>query len=120
MLLDNAQRNHLQRIMSQKVGVLRSKSSMNSALDDLAPLMSKTTTDACTENWEMTNLHTVASAIAWSALHREETRGSHWREDFPESRNEWLRRIVITATEDGALHEKFENVPQVPDTKEVL
>ena len=100
--------------------MLRSATSMKSAVDELLPLMSHTSQEACTANWEMTNLHTVALAIAWSALHREETRGSHWREDFPTARNEWLRRIVITANDSGELQENFENVPQVPDTKEVL
>ncbi len=119
-LLDNAYRNQLQHIMSQQVGVLRSENSMKSAVEELHPLMEQTTNDACTANWEMTNLHTVASAIAQSALLREETRGSHWREDFPQPRNEWLRRIVLTANESGDVHENFENVPQVPDTKEVL
>jgi L-aspartate oxidase len=36
------------------------------------------------ESWETTNLLTVAGALADAALLREETRGSHWREDFPD------------------------------------
>ena len=34
--------------------------------------------------WEATNLVTVSALLAEAALRREETRGSHWREDFPE------------------------------------
>ena len=34
--------------------------------------------------WETTNLHTVSTLLAGAALLREETRGSHWREDFPD------------------------------------
>ena len=34
--------------------------------------------------WEATNLVTVSTLLAEAALLREETRGSHWREDFPE------------------------------------
>ena len=37
-----------------------------------------------TAAWETTNLVTVALALAEAARQREETRGSHWREDFPE------------------------------------
>ena len=34
--------------------------------------------------WEATNLLTISTLLAEAALLREETRGSHWREDFPE------------------------------------
>jgi L-aspartate oxidase len=34
--------------------------------------------------WETTNLLTISAALADAAALREETRGSHWREDFPE------------------------------------
>ena len=36
------------------------------------------------ESWETTNLLTISTALADAAALREETRGSHWREDFPE------------------------------------
>jgi len=68
----------------------------------------------------MTNLHAVASALALAALTREETRGSHWREDFPQSCDEWLKRVLIRADRDGVLTVDFESVVQVLDTKEVL
>ena len=35
--------------------------------------------------WETTNLLTVSAALAAAAALREETRGSHWREDFPDA-----------------------------------
>ena len=119
-LIDNKSRANLQHIMSMKVGVLRSATSMRNALDELVPMQSHITDDACTENWEMTNLHTVACALTMAAMEREETRGSHWREDFPLMSPNWLKRIVITADSDGKLIENFEPVMQVPDTKEVL
>ncbi|WP_243719154.1 L-aspartate oxidase [Actinomadura sp. KC06] len=47
------------------------------------------------EAWEATNLHIVASAIVAAARRREETRGSHWRQDFPERRDgEWRGRLI--------------------------
>ena len=36
------------------------------------------------ESWETTNLVTISTALADAASRREETRGSHWREDFPD------------------------------------
>ena len=120
VLIDDSQRRKLQQTMSHYVGVLRSAESMKVAQSELLPILDCTSQDPCTENWEMTNLHTVASALTLAALNRTETRGSHWREDFPVSRTEWLKRVVITADQSGQLFESFETVPQVPDTKEVL
>jgi len=74
----------------------------------------------CTETWEMTNLHAVATALSVAALTREETRGSHWREDFEETSDAWLRRVLIRADAFGMLSVTFEPVVQVPDTREVL
>ncbi|MGZ4498138.1 MAG: L-aspartate oxidase, partial [Nocardioides sp.] len=34
--------------------------------------------------WETSNLVTISAALTAAAARREETRGSHWREDFPE------------------------------------
>jgi L-aspartate oxidase len=73
-----------------------------------------------TKNWETSNLHTVATAISLAALTREETRGSHWREDFPEANDSWLKRVLIKSDSTGKLSVSYEPVPQVPDTKEVL
>ncbi len=47
----------------------------------------------------MTNLLLVGQALARAALLREETRGSHWREDFPESSDKWLVRLETQIVE---------------------
>jgi L-aspartate oxidase len=121
VLLDNELRSDLQNTMTRNVGVLRSADSAQKALAELAPLnISTPDLQPNTKNWETSNLHTVATAISLAALTREETRGSHWREDFPESKNIWLKRILIKSDATGQLSVSFEPVPQVPDTKEVL
>ena len=43
---------------------------------------------------EAKNLAAVGNLIARSGLMREESRGQHFREDFPEKRDEWLRWIT--------------------------
>ena len=51
--------------------------------------------------WETTNLLTVATALLDAAPLREETRGSHWREDFPDRDDEhWARHVDVTL-DDG-------------------
>ena len=55
---------------------------------------SKTTKLASTQSWEATNLLTVSTLISEFALRRQESRGSHWRSDFPQRNDErWLVRI---------------------------
>jgi nicotinate-nucleotide pyrophosphorylase (carboxylating) len=120
-VLDDELRMMLQYAMTEGVGVLRSSDSMKRTLRVLEPMAnSDVDITACTETWEMTNLHTVATVLATAALTREETRGSHWREDFPEPRTEWLKRVCLKADRDGVISTSFETVPQVPNMKEVL
>jgi L-aspartate oxidase len=46
--------------------------------------------------WELQNMLTVATLMARSALLRRESRGVHYRRDFPESNDaEWRRRITV-------------------------
>jgi aspartate oxidase len=121
VLLSNDSRSKIQNTMTRNVGVLRSATSTQAAIDELAPLnVSNSGLQPNTKNWETSNLHTVATAIALAASTREETRGSHWREDFPNADNSWLKRVLINSDATGNLKVAFEPVPQVPDTKEVL
>jgi L-aspartate oxidase len=46
-------------------------------------------------------LFQLAQAILKAALIRQETRGSHWREDFPETSNQWKKRIVQQLDQKG-------------------
>jgi succinate dehydrogenase/fumarate reductase flavoprotein subunit len=73
--------------------VVRSKESLTKAKEDLISIRSLASTDAHTASWETTNLLLLAEAIVDAALKREESRGSHWREDFPSRDDRWLVRI---------------------------
>jgi L-aspartate oxidase len=55
-------------------------------------------TEASPAAWEATGLHAVATALVDAARRREETRGAHWREDFPEADDAW-RGHLVTGTE---------------------
>jgi L-aspartate oxidase len=82
-LVDGAVRRVLQEEMTSRVGVLRSADGLVVAAGMLEALARKPATDSGQDAWETTNVHTVSSLLAAAALLREETRGSHWREDFP-------------------------------------
>jgi L-aspartate oxidase len=83
-LLDPATREHVAATMTDGAGVLRSRDSLGRTLGRLRELGLGTWGEPGTAAWEATNLHTVASFVAVAARTRTETRGSHWREDFPD------------------------------------
>jgi len=53
---------------------------------------------------ELDNLCLTAEAIALAALTREESRGTHYREDFPDRDDaNWLRNLLIRQEAHGVL-----------------
>jgi L-aspartate oxidase len=81
-------RRPLQEVMTSRVGVLRSAPGLTEA-EGILDELSRQTTDVIDQAaWETTNLVTISAALADAAALREETRGSHWREDFPERDDE--------------------------------
>jgi L-aspartate oxidase len=91
----------LQIAMSEGAGVLRSEASLTKTLQTLGELSKLTSTEPCIEAWEATNLHLLATVIVKSALLRTESRGSHWRSDYPNNQDKWLSRIVQQIDESG-------------------
>ncbi len=90
------QRAALQRTMTRCAGVLRSASSLDEA---------RATVDAVGAGaaggpmspaaYELMNLVTVADALLTAALVREESRGCHTRQDFPETSDAFRTRLVV-------------------------
>jgi L-aspartate oxidase len=98
--------------MTEGVGVLRSRDSMATTLGVLEAQGRTTSTDPHTAAWETTNLHSVATVLAANAKMRKETRGSHWREDYPDTDDAvWHVRLVTVQDADGALVTTQEPVP---------
>jgi L-aspartate oxidase len=82
-VVDEGNRRQVQSMMTEYVGVLRDATGLAEARVGL-PVLAGAGGEPSTESWETTNLVTLAIAMTEAALFREETRGSHWREDFPE------------------------------------
>jgi L-aspartate oxidase len=96
VLLDPSIRIEVGEAMTAGAGVLRSAESLAATSDRLAELGARTTTSPSPAAWEATDLHAVATALVSAALLREETRGAHWREDFPEADDAWRGHLVTT------------------------
>ena len=107
LLLDPAVREELGRAMSYGAGVLRSKASLAETADRLDALASRTSGSPGPAAWEATGLHQVATALVAAAARREETRGSHWRDDHPEPSPAWLGHLVTTLS--GTAFEPLES-----------
>ena len=109
-LLSPSIRGELQRAMSKGASVVRSEKSLQETLATLEKLKNATTIFANLDAWETTNLYLLATAIVKSALERTESRGSHWREDFPESSEHWLKRIHQSLSPQGTWSSTTEEV----------
>ena len=103
-LLPRTVRRPMQQVMDGYAGVLRSGASLAQAMAGLSELGETEGAEPSTEDWETTNLHQIASVLVRHALLREETRGSHWREDFPDRDDaRWRVRLVTSVGADGTL-----------------
>jgi succinate dehydrogenase flavoprotein subunit len=107
-----ALRDELGKIMWERVGIVRSGPGLRRALEETAALASRAERMAVPGGrgfnltWQqaldMRNLLTASELIARSALMREDSRGAHYREDFPQTNNaEWLKNIYASRNGDG-------------------
>jgi L-aspartate oxidase len=113
-------RRELQEVMTTRVGVLRSAEGMTHALDRLAGLEADSAEVPGVDGWETTNLLALSTALAAAALVRQETRGSHWREDFPDRDDVAWAGHVDSRLVAGVLHQAFVAAPSTdPSTPTV-
>lgn len=99
-------REGLRGLMTQKVGVFRKEGGLQEAISSLLELKARARQIAIygtslamnqelVERWELDNLLTSAMLIAQGALHRKDSRGGHFREDFPERRPEFDDHTLV-------------------------
>jgi L-aspartate oxidase len=102
-LLDPSTMDKVQQLMAAKAGVIRNAAGLAEAEEGLRQIGQEQSDKPSVEAWEATNLHLIATALVASATARTETRGSHWREDFPDSSDDWLGHLIVTpdGTTDG-------------------
>jgi succinate dehydrogenase/fumarate reductase flavoprotein subunit len=108
-------RREIQAVAAEKVGVLRTGEALRAAVDRLlelhvealARIFSRAKDRRYNREWveclQVESALTTLTAIAQSALTREESRGAHYRRDFPDTDNDrWLRNTVVRE-QDGRL-----------------
>jgi succinate dehydrogenase / fumarate reductase flavoprotein subunit len=99
-------RDALRNLMMEKVGIFRTEKSLREAIKTLCELKERAThialrTISLTTNqdlwqiWELNNLITVSMVIAQGALARKESRGAHFREDFPKRSDEFNYHTLV-------------------------
>ncbi len=94
-LIEGKSRKEITATTTQGAGAVRNANGLKKTLEQLAQISLKTTQSSSTQSWEASNLLTVSTVIAQAALRREESRGSHWRSDFPQRNDQrWLVRII--------------------------
>jgi len=102
-------RGELQRTMTRGAGVLRSADSLAGTAKELARLAEQRDTPR-NAAWEATNLLTVATVLVAAARTRRETRGCHWREDFPVAEDEWRGHLLHTLDRKARLTQSFQEM----------
>ena len=91
--VDTAAMTRLRHVMSTKVGVIRNGEGMREALAEIDTL------ERANRSPRFANTLATARLVAAAGLKREESRGGHFRDDFPNEREEWKHRTFMTLDE---------------------
>ncbi len=84
----------LQQLHWDKVGIIRDKEGLNQAADTLAVWQQSLLPPTDQSSYELSNLILTGRLLTEAAFIREESRGAHFRTDFPRSTPKWQRNII--------------------------
>ncbi len=103
-------RRELRRCLWDHVGVIRTAEGLDRGLETIRSLTEAAAVcrgdgpATMVKCLELDNLLLTSEAIALSALYREESRGTHYREDFPERNDaDWRCNVRVRQRADGTL-----------------
>jgi succinate dehydrogenase / fumarate reductase flavoprotein subunit len=114
----------LQEMMQELVGIVRREEEMKQALSGLEKLWQRAQSAAVGGNREynpgwhtaidLKNLLTVSQAVTLAALERRESRGAHFRDDYPEKDPQFgTFNIVLRKGSDGEMQIGHEPLPEM-------
>jgi succinate dehydrogenase flavoprotein subunit len=121
----------LQEMMQDQVGIVRTESEMIQAVEGLGRLRQRAARVGVSGNREynpgwhtaldLRHLLTVSEAIVTSALARKESRGGHFRDDFPEKRGEYAGfNYALRPGADGGMELGKEPIPPMREDLRAL
>jgi L-aspartate oxidase len=96
-----AVRKRVKRVMWERVGIVRDAGSMERALSEFEQIAEANLSDASR------NFVTLAIMVTRAALWREESRGGHFRSDFPERDEDWKVHSIQKQGEEILTSEKI-------------
>jgi len=123
-----AVQHELQSLMQSHVGIVRHESEMQEALEAIAKLKARAAkagvggTREYNTGWhtslDLDNLLTISEIIALAGIERKESRGGHFRDDYPDKSDDWAKyNLKISKAADGSV--KVERMPVIPLTDEM-
>lgn len=86
---------NIQSLLWDKVGILRSGSTLQEAASILAGWEKALPTVTNRKTFELFSMSLTGRLMAEAALLREESRGAHYRLDFPETSSPWEKHIIF-------------------------
>lgn len=101
-------RQRLQKLMWDQAGILRSREGLGKALETVRELKQTAaqgfralTAREARQTFELLNMLDVAELTVGSALIRAESRGAHYRLDYPESNPAWQVNLYVAKQDQG-------------------
>jgi len=90
----------LRRLAWEHCGIIRSGERLRRACEILEAVALRSCPEPDRELFEIRNMHTVIWLIARCALARQESRGAHYRTDYPEKRPEFQKHSRVSKDHD--------------------
>jgi len=82
-------------LLWDNAGIIRSEKGLMTAATTLAAWEKEAGRSTDRASYELANMVLVGRLVVEAALMRDESRGAHYRSDYPQSSKEWLRHIVF-------------------------
>jgi L-aspartate oxidase len=94
----------LQQVMWQNAGLLRDAAGLRAARSELKQICAQLPAGADRLSLELRNLHAIGELIVQSALAREESRGAHYRNDFPHRADARFQKHSVLSKDEATVH----------------
>ena len=99
--------NALRNILAESLGIVRCEQTLSEAIDKINILLSNKMFD----NAEI-NRFLLGKAMLLSALERKESRGAHFRSDYPVQNDADFKKTTVCSCNGGILSVEFEEIPE--------